>query len=517
MIATICAADVDGFRALLTRKLGLFFDDGKADFLADVLRQRMERTACSHFAEYERRLAPMSCHDDEIRTLAEALTIGETYLFRYSDQFEALARVALPACVAAREEEGERSLRVLSAGCSSGEEAYSIAILLKEAFPQLADWNISILGIDVNPAAVEKATAARYSKWSLRETPEELATKYFEAAGKQLRVREAIRRAARFELRSLTDDDNLFWQGSAFDIVFCRNVTIYFPLDVTRCVVGRIARSLRPGGYFFMGHAETLRGISNDFHLHHTHNTFYYQRREEMDETADLLATMKCVARSAARPGTRTAPPTGLLDSQSEGSPVGDTWSGLAAVAVPLPKVAGSPGAAPVAGAAAAAPALELLRRERFVEAKEFLRGLPPGSATDPDAQLLLAVLHTNSGEITEAEKLARQVLAADELNTGAHYLIALCREQAGDRDGAVRHNQAATYLDPLFAMPHLHLGLLAKRAADSEAARRELGLALALFDREDAARILLFGGGFTREALVEFCRAELRACGGNA
>jgi chemotaxis protein methyltransferase CheR len=516
MIATICAADVDGFRALVTRKLGLFFDDGKGDFLADVLRQRMERTACSHFAEYERRLAPLTCQDGEISTLAEALTIGETYFFRYGDQFEALARVALPACIAAREEEGERALRILSAGCSSGEEAYSIAILLREAFPQLADWNISILGIDVNPAAVEKATAARYSKWSLRETPEELATRYFEAAGRQLRVREAVRRAARFEQRNLADEDNLFWQAGSFDIVFCRNVTIYFPLDVTRCVVARIARSLRPGGYFFLRHAETLRGISNDFHLHHTHNTFYYQRREAVGESADLLATMKCVARSAARSGSHMS----ILDSQSEDVRSGETWSGpaaqLAPAAVPIPQAPASPGAPPVAGAAAA-PALELLRRERFVEAKEFLRELPPGSAADPDAQILLAVLHANSGEIVEAEKISRQMLAADELNTGAHYLIALCREQSGDRDGAVRHNQAATYLDPLFAMPHLHLGLLAKRAADLDTARRELEIALPLFDREDPARILLFGGGFTREALVAFCRAELRACGGNA
>ena len=145
------------------------------------------------------------------------------------------------------------------------------------------------------------------------------------------------------------------------------------------------------------------------------------------------------------------------------------------------------------------------------------MRGLPPGSANDPDAQLLLAVLHANSGEIVEAEKIARQVLAADELNTGAHYLIALCREYDGDRDGAVRHYQAATYLDLLFAMPHLHLGLIAKRSGDTDTAQRELGIALSLFDREDAARILLFGGGFTREALLAFCRAELRACGGNA
>jgi chemotaxis protein methyltransferase CheR len=501
MIAALCAADIEGFRALVTRKLGLFFDDAKSDLLADVLRARMERTSCSHFAEYERRVAPMSCQDDEVRTLAEALTIGETYFFRYTGHFQALGQVAIPASIQSREEEGQRSLRILSAGCSSGEEAYSIAILLQQAFPQLAGWNVSILGVDVNPAAVEKATAARYSKWSLRETPEEYAAEYFEPAGRQLRLRESIRRAARFEQRSLADEDNLFWQAGAFDIVMCRNVTMYFPLDVTRCVVARIARSLRPGGFLFLGHAETLRGVSTDFHLHHTHNTFYYQRREAIDPSGDLLATMKCVARSAARTDART--------------PSSDSWSGSAAQLLPVPA---EPSRVSGTGAAtsAAAPALELLRRERFIEARDFLRGLPPGAANDPDAQLLLAVLHTNSGEIVEAEKIARQVLAADELNTGAHYLIALCREQAGDRDGAVRHNQAATYLDPLFAMPHLHLGLIAKRSADTEMARRELETALPLFDREDPARILLFGGGFTREALVAFCRAELRACGGN-
>jgi chemotaxis protein methyltransferase CheR len=94
---------------------------------------------------------------------------------------------------------------------------------------------------------------------------------------------------------------------------------------------------------------------------------------------------------------------------------------------------------------------------------------------------------------------------------------MALCREHAGDRDAAVEHDKAASYLDAAFAMPHLHLGLMAKRSADVETARRELGQALPLLDREDASRILLFGGGFTREALIEFCRLELRACGGGA
>jgi chemotaxis protein methyltransferase CheR len=158
--------------------------------------------------------------------------------------------------------------------------------------------------------------------------------------------------------------------------------------------------------------------------------------------------------------------------------------------------------------------ALELLGKERFAEAMELLQALPAESKADLDTQLLLAVLLTNGADLPEAERVCRRVLMLDELNAGAHYLMALCREQAGDSDGAMEHDQAASYLDSAFAMPHLHLGLVAKRSADVRTARRELGHALPLLAREDASRILLFGGGFTRTALVEFCQAELSACG---
>jgi chemotaxis protein methyltransferase CheR len=107
------------------------------------------------------------------------------------------------------------------------------------------------------------------------------------------------------------------------------------------------------------------------------------------------------------------------------------------------------------------------------------------------------------------------RLLELDELSAGAHYLLALCREGAGDRAAASHHDQVAAYLDPGFAMPRLHLGLLARRGGDREAARNELGQALVLLQREDASRVLLFGGGFSRDALIALCRAELIRCGG--
>jgi chemotaxis protein methyltransferase CheR len=121
-----------------------------------------------------------------------------------------------------------------------------------------------------------------------------------------------------------------------------------------------------------------------------------------------------------------------------------------------------------------------------------------------------------NAGKLAEAEAACGALLKRDEFNAGAHYVMALCREHAGDWRAAGGHDQTAIYLDPSFAMPHLHMGLLARRADDLVAARRELYQATLLLEREDASRILLFGGGFSRAALIELCQRELKACGGN-
>jgi chemotaxis protein methyltransferase CheR len=157
---------------------------------------------------------------------------------------------------------------------------------------------------------------------------------------------------------------------------------------------------------------------------------------------------------------------------------------------------------------------LELLKQERFSDALDLLGRLPAESALDPDIMLLRAALLTHSGQLGAAEDASKQLLEYDELNTGAHYLLALCRESAGDSQGALEHDRAAVYLDPSFAMPRLHLGLMARRAGDTEAAHRELGQALVLLKREDTSRLLLFGGGFGRDALIALCLAELKSGG---
>jgi chemotaxis protein methyltransferase CheR len=520
MSAAIARADVEAFRAVVERDLGLQFDDAKLDFLEEVLRERMGRTGSEQLSSYFERMAGTG-RQEEIRALAEKLTVGETYFFRNPDNFRAFIEVVVPERM--RAQQTRRRLRILSAGCASGEEAYTIAILLRERVPELAAWDVRIEGIDLNPAVVAKARNARYSAWSLRGTPEDLRAKYFRDQGAQLVLDETVKPWVSFGERNLVDADPSFWRPEVFDVIFCRNVTMYFPPDVTRTVIARMARSLAPRGFLFLGHAETLRGLSQDFHLRHTHDTFYYQRRAQGDRPSELESDRLDGPEHRERPERPERPAPSDASQGSAITPPSTSWfeairqaslniANLAERSTPAPEAPRSP--APTWDRAAV---LELLRGERFAEAVALMRALPPESLADPDAQLLLAVLLTNTGALDEAETRCRQLLESDDLNAGAHYVMALCREHASDREAAIEHDQAAIHLDATFAIARLHLGLLLKRGGDAEMARRELAAALALVGRDDETRIRLFGGGFTREALEDLCRAELRALGGNA
>ena len=153
-----------------------------------------------------------------------------------------------------------------------------------------------------------------------------------------------------------------------------------------------------------------------------------------------------------------------------------------------------------------------LYRAERYDEAVVALKSLPAGAREDTDVLVLLAVALTNRGDADEAERVCARILAADEFHAGAYYLQALCREHMGERQAAIRAGEIAAYLDPTFAMPHLHLGLVHRRTGDAEQARRALKRARALLPQEDVGRILLFGGGFSRDALIRLCDVELAA-----
>jgi chemotaxis protein methyltransferase CheR len=505
MISVLGHHDVERFRATITSRLGLQFEDAKLEFLGEVLRGRLKKLNLSG-EDYLQRLEDTSTNAD-IGTLGRELTVGETYFFRNVEQFDALAQIVIPKLM--RERANVKTLRILSAGCASGEEAYSVALVIR-ATAMDPEWNVSIRAIDLNAAALEKARAANFSNWALRATPPDIQRQWFEPGGHGKVLDATVRKMVTFEQKNLASDDPELWQPGTYDVIFCRNVLMYFAPQQARTLMARIAQALAPGGYLFLGHAETLRGLSEAFHLCHTHRTFYYARAETMD---------------GALPQAKLNPPAGQeFPRLVRAVPVpnfGEAWfdaihrASERVAALVTPRMPANPADTPIASDRNMLGALDLLRRERFTEALAYVRELPRDLRRNPDVLLLEAMLLAHNGDLVSAQEACRNLLDIDEFNAGAHYIMALCRENAQDLAGAAEHDRIALYLDPGFAMPRLHLGLLARRGGDRDTARRDLGQALHLLRSEDASRLLLFGGGFNRQALLVLCESALRDCGG--
>ena len=271
-------AELANFRATVAKRLGLSFDDSKLDELADVLRRRVSATSSSDVESY---LCLLETSLQELREVIGHLTIPETYFFRIPDHFRAFQEVVLPEFIRSRS--SVRQLSILSAGCASGEEPYTIAMLV-QGRTDLAGWRVAVKGVDVNPAVIAKGKVGRYSPWSLREIDPKYKERYFRPIGRDFQLHDSIREMVTLEEGNLMDSQASFWEPGAYDVIFFRNAFMYLSLEAGQAVVSRMARSLARSGYLFMGPAETLRGVSHDFRLCHTHETFYYQLKTESAE-----------------------------------------------------------------------------------------------------------------------------------------------------------------------------------------------------------------------------------------
>ncbi len=490
MTRPLAPADIERFRAVLAALSGFDLQQQKTEHLQQLLANRIRQTHSAGIDPYLLRFTSATTSAEEMRELAEELTVNETYFFREPAHLDAFIAHAVPGLVGAPGEASSRALRVLSAGSSSGEEAYTLAMLLKEHRPDLVERGSSVVGIDLTPGVLSKARRGRYTDWSLRQTPDAYQRRYFRKQGSEHQLDSSVRSLVTFQQRNLLEDDAAFWRPGAFDVIFCRNVFIYFSAEAVAAVVARFHRALTPGGFLFLSSAETLRGVTDEFGLVSARDSFFY------------------------RAGA-TAQPTSSIDSAEP--EVNDSWiEAIRASSERLHALSSPPQhdavRLPDVPAWDFNATLALFRRECFDEA---LANFPTHGELPARARMLRAVILTNRSQTDASERLCRDLLARNELNAEAHYLIGYGREQAVDIPAAALHYRAALQADASFAMPRFHLGALARRAGDLVQARQEFQRAHSSMAMESDERIALFAGGFTRSGLQQLCLTELYACGG--
>ena len=454
--------------ARLTRFLhdaaGLVFDDTRRDSLGYALGERLPRTSYTEITPY---LDHVMSNDgaEERQQLLDEVTIPETYFFRNPPQIRALGRQVLPELV--RTNADTKRLVIWSAGCSTGEEPYTVAMLLIELIPDYKDWDIRIIATDVSQRALAAARRGRYGQRSVQLADAERVGRFFDLDHGDYVVTPEVRALVSFRHHNLVTDPSPFLNRE-LDLVLCRNVTIYFNRETTRGLMERFHRSLDDGGYLFLGHAETLWQITDAFKLVTLGDAFVYRRVDPPKVERRIgLGSLKAF-------GWRNG-----------------------AVEVPEQAAAVDPPSVPL-------PSL-LSRLQIPVRAADLG---PTQAPADYQPSLQLVHAELAAGRYVLAAEMAESLAARDPLLAEAHYLrgMALCN-QSRDRD-ALPSLRKAVFLDPDAGFAHFLLaGALARLGEDAAAARAYRAAAETLGRRPGDAVAAELGGRSISELIV-LCRS---------
>lgn len=268
--------DLVSIRDLIYQVAGIFHPDNKLSLLQDRCRRRMTEVKAATLREYFECLTIRPIRQAELTALLNEITIGETCFFRNQAQLDAFRRVVIPKIIEAKADLPIRRLRIWSAGCSTGEEPYTLRmVLLEEAADRLKDWNIEIIATDLNERSLAHAKLAVYGSHSTRNLTPSYKERYFLPYGDQLQVCNRVRANINFVRLNLSDDSRMIFMKS-LDAVFCCNVLIYFDLTSKSRVVQHFFANLLPHGYLFLGQSESLFGVNDDFQLVHLPGTTAY-------------------------------------------------------------------------------------------------------------------------------------------------------------------------------------------------------------------------------------------------
>lgn len=482
------------FQELLLEKSGLYFDEDRSQSLHLSIWERLTKKGLNSYGEYWNFLKSNAEGYHELQELLDLITTGETYFFRNMPQFEALQKVILPGIIEAKMHSSDKSIRVWSAGCSTGDETYSIAMAIMEALPSCEDWNISVLGTDINRNSVMFAKEAVYGQRHIDRMPAELLERYFKKNEKRYFLADSVKRIPRFERHNLARDPYTLDGMRNLDIIFCRNVTIYFDFETTKHVINNFYDCLNMGGVLFLGYTETLWGITDKLTAVEFPKTFVYKKLPYL------------VKEEAVKPLLHV--PNIDLETIVASTP------SIPEPKVPEPKEAPAP--APKSQKKKTelkflySLAASLVSQGEYGHALEFFEKIISLDHTNIPAYFAKATVLANQGMYQDAINVFERVVEMDNLHIDAYYIMGILLSKMGDPKGAEDKFRKVIYIDPSVALAYFNLGIIYLYTAKFNKAELEFNNAIKILNKNDKKDPVKFCEDFTAGGLLSTCKKYL-------
>jgi chemotaxis protein methyltransferase CheR len=457
------------FRELIARTTGLDFPDNRRHDFERALLEGLAESGLQSLDRYYEALVE-GRPPGLPAALINLLTIGETYFNRDSAQFDLLRHEVLPKLIAERMTT-DRSLRIWSAGCATGEEPYSVAIILRELVPYIDTWNVMIMATDINSDSLKKAERGRYRQWSFRNMPQEWLDKYFFASPKaDFHLSDLIKGHVSFEYLNLKEKSwpSFLNKTVDLDLIICRNVTIYFDDQTTADIMSRFHSSLAEGGWLLTGASDPVPPRER-FRPRNFSGAFIYQKKSPGFEARRRKRTEK----------------TSRNDKPNR--PSGSRGKDVCLEGKTLLEI-GQPGLA----------------------AEKLAAGLK----LDPDstnALLLMAKTEAARGDLGRAEEYAQKVIKFNKLDIRAYYLLSAIYQGLGEEDKSIEYLKKTLYLDPDFFAAHFTLGCLYKRQNKALLANKAFKNVLRLMVGRSKDEIVPETNGITCGKLREIVENSLK------
>lgn len=404
----------------------------------------------------------------QIEIVASHLTVGETYFFREKGSFDALETHILRPLIRSRQS-SDRHLYIWSAGCSTGEEAYSVAILLNRLLPDRTDWDITILATDINPRSLRKASLGIYDDWSFRDSSPALQEEYFRRTKDGcFEIMPQIKALVTFAYLNLADDvyPSVESNTQVMDIVLCRNVLMYFEPKRAQAIIERLCRSLVEGGWLIVSPVETSLVVQPEMIAVELADAIFY--------------------RKSTRPGRGHRDLRRSESTQRQGAAPAPTQQEVA------------------------------VRRaaSHDAEGAEWARAVLAHKPRNVETMALLTRAYANQGRLAEAVQWCNRMIVADKLNPTWPYLLASILQEQGQTEAAIAALKRTLYLDHEHALAYFALGNLLRRQGRHRESSRHFRTALSILRGYAHNHVLPESEGITAGQLIEIIRSTFSSEG---